>query len=227
MKLSVIIPAYNEEKTIKEIINKVKKQSIPNMTKEIIVIDDGSTDLTNAILSRISGIKLIKHSVNRGKGAAIRTGLEKASGDIVLVQDADLELDPSDYPALMEPFIKKNASVVYGSRILGNKKADKIWSYYFGGRLVTFFANLIYGINITDEPIGYKAFKTEVIKNLNLECERFEFCPEVTAKIALSKIPIHEVPVKYYPRTTLEGKKLRVKDGVEAVWTLIKYRFKS
>ena len=226
MKLSIIIPAYNEERTVLEIVNKVKNQEVLNMTKEIIVVDDGSTDSTYSLLKSVKAIRVLKHPANRGKGAAIRTGLAKASGDIILVQDADLELDPADYPSLMKPFLKKNASVVYGSRILGNNLANKILPYYFGGRLVTFFANLIYGIKITDEPIGYKAFKSEVIKGLNLECERFEFCPEVTAKIARKKIPIYEVPVRYYPRTTLEGKKLRVKDGVEAIWTLIKYRFK-
>ncbi len=227
MKLSVIIPAYNEKKTIAKIVEKVKTQKLSMMKKEIIVVDDGSTDGTYEELIKIKDIEILRHEVNKGKGSAIRTGLTIVKGDIVIVQDADLELDPADYPALMEPFVKNKASVVYGSRILGNKGAMKLWSYYFGGRVVTFFANLIYGINITDEPIGYKAFRTNLLRSLNLKCERFEFCPEVTAKIALKKIKIYEVPVKYYPRTTHQGKKLRAIDGIEAIWTLIKYRFKK
>jgi len=225
MKLSIIIPAYNEEATIKEIISRVKKQEV-SIKKEIVVVDDGSSDLTPKILRKIKGIKLITHEVNKGKGSAIRTGLEKVTGDIVLIQDADLELSPSDYPALIEPILKNNAPVVYGSRILGKDNDKNQFFYYAGGRLVTAVANLLYGIKITDEPIGYKVFKTDLLKSLNLECKGFEFCPEVTAKIAKRKIPIHEVPVSYNPRTTKEGKKLQFKDGIEAVWILLKYRFK-
>lgn len=226
MKISIIIPAYNEHKTIREIIKRVKAQKVFDLEKEIIVVDDGSSDNTLEILKGISGIKLFKHEKNKGKGMAIRTGLAHATGDIVLIQDADLELSPKDYPELVRPFIENNALVVYGSRIL-NYKSRHTWIYYFGGRLVTLIANILYGINITDEAIGYKVFKRDVINSLHLECERFEFCPEVTAKIAKKKIKIYEVPVSYNPRTSAEGKKLKMKDGIEAVWILLKYKFKD
>jgi len=224
MKLSIIIPAYNEEKTISEIIKRVKEQKI-EVEKEIIVVDDGSSDKTSDILKRIKGIKLLKHGRNMGKGRAIRTGLDNAMGDIVLIQDADLELSPEDYPALLSPLLEKKAEVVYGSRLLGGKFKKNLL-FYGGGRFITFLANILYGINITDEPIGYKVFKTDLLRSLNLECERFEFCPEVTAKIAKRGIKIHEVPVKYNPRSVKEGKKLNaVKDGLKAAAVLIKYRF--
>jgi dolichol-phosphate mannosyltransferase len=227
MKLSIIIPAYNEEKTIKEIIKRVKDQGISNVQKEIIVVDDGSTDKTYEILKNIEEINLSRHAENKGKGRAIRTGLAKATGDFVIIQDADLELSPEDYPALLRPVLSGKTEVVYGSRILGKTGSEHSLLFYAGGRAVTLAANLIYGIKITDEPIGYKLFKTDLLKSLNLKCERFEFCPEVTAKIAKRNIKIYEVPVKYNPRTKGEGKKLGVRDGIQAVWTLIKYRFRE
>lgn len=226
MKLSIIIPAYNEESTIFELVKKVKNQEVQKIDKEIIVVDDGSTDNTYKILKKIKGIIVLKHERNMGKGKAIRTALKKVTGAITLIQDADLELDPSDYPLIIEPIIKNKYNVVYGSRILSNN-TKHTFIYYTGGRLVTAFANFLYGIKITDEPIGYKAFKTDLLKNLNLKCKRFEFCPEVTAKIAKRKIKIHEVPVKYNPRSVKEGKKLKIKDGIQAVWTLLKYKFKD
>jgi len=223
MKLSIIIPVYNEEDTILDVIKKVKTQKI-QIKKEIIVVDDGSSDDTYKRLKKIKGINLSRHETNKGKGSAIRSGLQKVTGDIVLIQDADLELSPEDYPSLIEPILNNKTSVVYGSRILGNNKKNN-FLFYSGGKFVTAVANLLYGIKITDEPIGYKVFKTNILKSLNLECERFEFCPEVTAKIAKRKIPIYEVPVKYKPRTTKDGKKLRFRDGIQAVWVLLKYRF--
>lgn len=227
MKLSIIIPAYNEEKTIKEIIKRVKDQEIPNIQKEIIVVDDGSTDKTYEILKSIVGINLLRHVENKGKGQAIRTGLTKVTGDLVLIQDADLELSPEDYPDLLRPMLNGKTEVVYGSRFFNKKNFTHSFPYYSGGRFVTFVTNLLYGTRITDEPIGYKLFKTDLLKNLNLKCKRFEFCPEVTAKIAKRKIKIHEVPVSYNPRTKSEGKKLGVKDGIQAIWTLVKYRFRE
>lgn len=226
MKLSIIIPAFNEEKTINEIIKRVKAQKL-SISKEIIVVDDGSKDNTYVILKEIKGITLLKHENNKGKGRAIRTGLAKATGEIVLIQDADLELTPKDYPALIKPILEGKSDVVFGSRIIGNPKIKNNPLFYFGGRMVTLAANLIYNIRITDEPIGYKVFRTELLRSLNLKCEGFEFCPEVTAKVAKRKIKIIEVPVSYFPRTVSEGKKVGVRDGFEAVWTLIKYRFKD
>ena len=227
MKLSIIIPAYNEESTIEELIKKVKAQKLKGVKKEIVVVDDGSSDKTPEILKKIKGIKLIKHEKNKGKGSAIRSGLEKTTGDIVLIQDADLELSPEDYPSLIKPILDGKTSIVYGSRLLEKKNSQHDFFFYAGGKFITFAANLLYNINITDEPIGYKVFKTPLLKSLNLKCKKFEFCPEVTAKIAKRKIPIYEVPVRYNPRTTKEGKKLRFRDGIQAVWVLLKHRFKN
>ncbi len=226
MKLSIIIPTYNEEKTIADLINRVYNV---DLDKEIIVIDDGSTDTTNnkikEIIKHKKDIFLIRNDVNKGKGYSIRKGLERVEGDIVIIQDADLELDPNDYFELIKPFIKNNAQVVYGSRLLNKNNPKQMTSFYLGARIITFFANLLYGINITDEPVGYKLFRKEIIKSLDLKCERFEFCPEVTAKIARKGINIYEVPIYYYPRSIKEGKKVRFKDGLIAIWILLKYRF--
>lgn len=225
MKLSVIIPTYNEEKTVAQLINKVYGI---NLTKEIIIVNDGSSDNTyNEIKKAIhnkNNFKIINNKKNFGKGYSIRNGLEQVKGDIVLIQDADLELDPNDYYELIKPFKEKNAKVVYGSRLLNKNNPIQMTSFYLGARIITFFANLIYRINITDEPVGYKLFKTDIIKSLNLKCERFEFCPEVTAKIARKGIKIYEVPISYHPRSVKEGKKVKFKDGLIAVWTLLKYK---
>ncbi len=226
MKLSVIVPVFNEEKTIKEIIARVRGVSLP-IEKEIIVIDDGSLDGTKDVLKKIKeqyDFVLLEHSKNQGKGAAIKTGIEKASGDIILIQDADLEYDPQDYEKLIEPFLKKQAQVVYGSRQLRENKRGHL-SFYWGGRFLTAVVNLLYGLKITDESTGYKVFKREIIENINLESRGFEFCPEVTAKIAKKGIKIHEVPISYQPRNKKEGKKIKWKDGLKALWVLIKYKF--
>lgn len=232
MTLSIIIPAFNEENTIEEIIKRVEAVSLP-IEKEIIIVDDGSFDNTKKILEKINkefNFILIEHSKNQGKGAAIKTGLSQATGDFILIQDADLELNPYEYPILLKPLLEKKAEVVYGSRVLGknktNKKTRRNWPFFLGGKLLTFLANLLYGLNITDEPIGYKVFKKEILKNMDLECKGFEFCPEVTAKIAKKGIKIYEVPVSYNPRSRKEGKKTKCKDGLKAIWTLIKYKFK-
>jgi glycosyltransferase involved in cell wall biosynthesis len=225
-KLSIIIPVYNEEKTIKELVEKVKKVKLP-IKKEIIVVDDCSKDRTPEILKKIKGIKVVRHPGNKnlGKGNAIRTGLKNITGDIVIAQDADLEYNPEDYKKLVEPIIKGKAKVVYGSRNLGDKHEHSYLSYYIGGVFLSKLANLIYGIKITDEATCYKMLRVDVIKSLNLKCERFEFCPEVTAKVAKKGIEILEIPISYSPRKMTEGKKIRWKDGVEAIWTLIKYKF--
>tara|TARA_Y100000034_G_scaffold51102_1_gene62872 strand:+ start:577 stop:1296 length:720 start_codon:yes stop_codon:yes gene_type:complete len=237
MKLSILIPAYNEEETINELIGVVKKADIKDIEKEIIVVDDGSKDKTIEIVEKIKEIILVKHEKNRGKGAAIRTGIEYATGDIIIIQDADLEYDPNDYSKLIKPIINGETKVVYGSRILHQRQKERnerflkgkhtqaYKAFYMGGRVLTVLANLIYNIRITDEPTCYKVFDAKVLKSLNLKCERFEFCPEVTAKVAKRGYKIIEVPTPYYPRTFTEGKKIKFKDGVEAIWTLIKYRF--
>ena len=230
MKISVIIPAHNEERTIAEIIRRVKAV---NLTKEIIVIDDASTDKTGHILDRISReqdsgnpIKIIRHLQNQGKGAAIRAGLKEAVGDIVIIQDADLEYDPQDYAGLIQPIIDGKTSVVYGSRCLSKNKISSP-GFFLGGKLLSFLTNFLYRAGITDEPTCYKVFKREVLQNLDLKCRRFEFCPEVTAKVRKRGYKIYEVPIRYYPRKIKEGKKIRFSDGLSAVWTLVKYRFKD
>jgi glycosyltransferase involved in cell wall biosynthesis len=225
MKLSIIIPAYNEEATIKQLIEKVKQVDLNEIEKEIIIVNDNSTDKTKKILENISGIKVIHHKKNLGKGYAIRTGIKFVTGDITIIQDADLEYDPNDYYSLIKPIIEGKAQAVYGSRRLKKENIQYArFSFYLGGLTLTWIANLLYNVKITDEPTCYKVFRTELLKRMNLKSKRFEFCPEVTAKIAKRGIKIHEVPIHYYPRTAKEGKKIKAKDWIEAVWTLIKYR---
>jgi len=225
--LSILIPVYNEEKTIKKVIDVVKKVDIGKVKKEIVVVDDGSKDNTLKVLKKIKGIRLVGHVKNQGKGAAIRTAIKHASGDIILIQDADLEYDPNEYWSLIKPIIDGKAKVVYGSRRLkkGNVQYSGI-SFLIGGLALNVIANLLYpNLRITDEPTCYKVFRSDIIKSINLKCKRFEFCPEVTAKIAKKGIKILEVPISYHPRSIKEGKKIKWRDGVEAVWTLLKYRF--
>jgi len=235
MKLSILIPAYNEAKTIKKLIELVKKADIRDVEKEIIVIDDNSKDNTLDIVKKIKGIKLIEHKKNIGKGAAVRNGIKQASGDIIIIQDADLEYDPNDYYKLIKPIIDGKTKVVYGSRMLHEKqkggkpkflegKHDKAYhAFYIGNRFLTFLANILYHAKITDEPTCYKVFDAKVLKSINLKCKRFEFCPEVTAKVRKKYHKIMELPISYHPRSFKEGKKINLKDGIEAVWTLIKY----
>jgi len=223
MKLSVIIPVYNEKDTINKIIEKVRKVPIE---KEIIIVDDGSTDGTQNILKNFNNkdIKVILKEKNEGKGMSIREGLKYVSGDIVVIQDADLEYEPMDFLKMIEVIEKNNASVVYGSRILGKGKKSSFF-FYLGGRFLSCIVNILYNAKITDEPTCYKMFRTDVIKKINLKCTGFEFCPEVTAKVRKMGYKIFEVPIHYIPRSIKEGKKIRLKDGIIATWTLIKYKF--
>lgn len=227
MVLSIIIPAYNEEKYLPMILEKIKKVDIGKVKKQVIIVDDGSSDNTvSAVREKFPEFQLIESDKNYGKAHAITLGLKAAIGDIVLIQDADLEYDPADYPVLIEPFLNDNAKVVYGSRIMGNKNPKSSWLYYLGGRFISLVTNILYGSKITDEATGYKLFDRELLMDLNVTSKGFDFCPEVTAKILKRKIKIHEVPIHYYPRSREEGKKINaVKDGLIAVWTLAKYRF--
>lgn len=228
-KLSIVIPVYNERNTILKIFSKIKEIDLGNTGKEIIIIDDYSTDGTREILRGLGNEhKIIYHDRNQGKGAAIRTGLKHVTGDWVIIQDADLEYDPNDYIKLLECARENNALVVYGARrAKANLEGGIYSSIYFaiGGILVTWLTNFLYKTNLTDESTCYKMFQTDLLRSIPLRCKRFEFCPEVTAKIAKRGIKIYEIPINYYPRHKKEGKKISWKDGLEAIWTLIKYKF--
>ncbi|OGD88517.1 hypothetical protein A3F45_03360 [Candidatus Curtissbacteria bacterium RIFCSPHIGHO2_12_FULL_41_17] len=226
MKVSVIIPSFNEGLTLFEVVKKVLSVRLSDYSKEIIIVDDGSTDRTSKLFKKFNSNKKIKLIINRknlGKGASILKALKIAKGNIIIVQDADLEYDPADIPKLLKPFQDKKVKVVYGSRVLGHNPVSH-WTFNLGGRLITSITNLVYGTKITDEPTGYKVFRGNVLKNLNLKSKGFEFCPEVTAKIAKAGIKITEVPISYQPRPVSQ-KKIKWHDGLFAIYCLIKYRF--
>ncbi len=226
MKLSVIIPVFNESQTISELIEKVL--DVP-LEKEVIAVDDASTDNSFKQMKIFEGenFKLLQHAENKGKGAAIKTALEHVKGDLVIIQDGDLETNPHDYVHLIQPILQGKTSVVYGSRNLKPSEGKRYFLYDWGGRLISAWANFLYNQNITDEAACYKVFKTDVIKSIRLEHDRFEFCPEVTAKVSKMGIKIVELPMHYYPRNFAEGKKMKWTDGVRAFWILLKYRFTS
>ncbi len=221
MKLTVIIPSYNEAKTLTKIISKVKKTKLAS---QIIVINDGSNDESKSILKRIKNIEIINNSQNRGKGFSIRKSLKIAKGDYILIQDADLEYDPEDYEKLLDPIKKHKAEIVYGSRFTGEHRNIYFWNWQ-ANKLLNFLTNMLYNTTISDMEVGLKLIKTDIIKSLNLKANRFDFEPELTAKLLKKGYFIYEVPISYVGRTYQEGKKIKAKDGLIAFWTLLKNRF--
>ena len=225
MKISVIIPCYNEEKTIEKIVNKIL--DLKNLDLEIIIIDDNSTDSSKNIIetklkNRVQ--KVIINNINSGKGYSIRRGIESASGEFILIQDADLEYDPNDYYKILEPLKSRVADVVYGSRFIGSDKKRVLYFWHtLGNKFLTLFSNIFTNLNLTDMEVGYKAFKSEVLKNIDLKENRFGFEPEVTAKISKKNLRIYEVGISYFGRKYIDGKKITWKDGFSAIRCIIKY----
>ena len=228
-KLSVVIPVFNEAPTVETLIRRVLAVELP---KEVIVVDDGSTDQTPAILTRlaqdpgIAGMAVfLQHPRNQGKGAAIRSALERVEGDVVIIQDADLEYDPREFPNLLEPILDGRADVVYGSRFLGGPHRVLYFWHYVGNRGLTLLSNMLTNLNLSDMETCYKAFRTEVLKGVTIRSNRFEFEPEITMKAARQACRIYETPISYSGRSYAEGKKIGWKDGVRTLWALIRFRF--
>ena len=224
--LSVVIPVYNEARTVTAVIERVLKAAV-TLPREIIVVDDASTDGTRQVLQSMppGEIRLILHETNQGKGAAIRTGVAQATGDIILIQDADLEYDPRDYPILLEPILEDQADVVFGNRFHGGPHRVLYFWHYAANRSLTLLTNFLTGLNVTDMEVGYKVFRREILRRLTLRSDRFGFEPEVTVKVAKLGCRVYEVPIRYYGRTYQEGKKITWRDGVAALFHIIRYRF--
>lgn len=224
--LTIIIPVYNEKNTIEQIINKLKKVKIFNIKKQIIIVDDCSTDGTRDILRKINenNIEVVFKEKNEGKGAAIKTAIPYIKGEVTIIQDADLEYDPEDIPKLLKPIMEEEADVTYGSRFLGTHRAFLFWNYV-ANKILNFITNILFNTILTDMETCYKMFKTEIIKQINIKSKGFDFEPEITAKVLKRGYKIYEVPINYYGRSYEEGKKIRAKDGFIAFFKIIWYRF--
>ncbi len=230
--LSIVIPVYNEEKTVRRIVEAVQSVTIDSIDKEIVVVNDCSADATARILDELAAehpnLRAYHHEVNRGKGAALRTGFEKCTGDWVIIQDADLEYDPAEYRLLLEPILIGKADVVYGSRFLGAGAHRVVYYWhYMGNRFLTTLSNMFTNINLTDMETCYKLFRRDVLQRIRIEEDRFGFEPEITAKVARLRCRIYEVGISYYGRTYEEGKKIGWRDGVRAIWCILKYNIKG
>jgi glycosyltransferase involved in cell wall biosynthesis len=225
MKISIIIPCYNEKETVCNIVEAVRHS--PYKDPEVIIVDDGSSDGTRELLKTKIGAmveKILYHDVNQGKGAALRTGIGAATGDVVIIQDADREYDPSEYQLLIDPILRNEADAVFGSRFRGGRPHRALYFWHsVGNRLLTLLSNMLTNLNLTDMETGYKAFRRELIQGITIEEDRFGFEPEITAKIAKLNCRVYEVGISYYGRTYAEGKKIEWKDGVWAIWCIIKY----
>ncbi|OGQ82156.1 MAG: glycosyl transferase [Deltaproteobacteria bacterium RIFCSPLOWO2_12_FULL_60_19] len=233
MKLSVVVPVFNEAGTVEELLRRVRNGRFP---KEIVVVDDGSTDGTREILSRLdaaarqatgseNSFQVIYQPYNRGKGAAVRTGLERVTGDVVIIQDADLEYDPEDYAKLLDPILTDKADVVYGTRFAGGGAHRVLFFWHsLGNRMLTLISNALTNLNLSDMEVGYKVFRSEVLKRIKLKSDRFGFEPEITMKVAKQGCRIYEVPISYHGRTYAEGKKITWRDGIAALYCLIRFR---
>lgn len=223
-KLSIVIPVYNEEATISSALESVLAAKVPGWNMEIIVVDDGSSDGTGNVLTQWEKkVSVIRKQKNEGKGSALKLGFARATGDIILVQDADLEYSPKDYPTLLSPFENSHVDIVYGSRFLGSHLST-MFVYELGNKFVTLITNILYNTNITDMETGFKVFRKEVIKDIDISSKQFDVEPELTAKVLKKGYQIYEVPISYFGRTFAEGKKLTWRDGVMAFWTLVKFR---
>jgi len=227
MKLSIVIPVYNESGTILEIVNKIQRVQLDGIDKELIIVDDFSTDGTRTKIEKFRSMKDIKvlyHNKNSGKGAALKSGFSQVTGDFVIIQDADLEYDPQDYHRLLQPLLDDKADVVYGSRFVGEEPHRVLFFWHsIGNRFLTLFSNMMTNLNLTDMETCYKAFNSNILKLITIEERRFGFEPEFTAKIAKQKLRVFEVGISYYGRTYAEGKKINWKDGVVAIWCIFKY----
>ena len=227
-RLSILIPVFNEVQTVEEIIRRVRATDSCGLEREIVVVDDASTDGTGDLLKKIQqvgGVKVISHPYNRGKGAALRTALEQATGDIGVIQDADLEYDPADYPILLKPILDGRADVVYGSRFLGGTHRVLLFWHFMANKFLTLLSNLFCNLNLSDMETGYKVFRRKCVEGLTLNAERFGIEPELTAKFARRHFRFYETPIGYSGRDYSEGKKINWKDGLAALWFIFRYRF--